>query len=106
MVMHYGMSDSLGLRTYGENQGSIFLGRDMAYGRNYGEDAAKAIDEEVSRILDYNHKRAIQIVEENKDTLTRLAQTLIRVETLDRDDFEAVMNGEEEEQEPIAAPSD
>jgi cell division protease FtsH len=106
MVMQYGMSDSLGLRTYGESQGSIFLGRDMTYGRDYGEDAAKAIDEAVSRILDYNHKRALQIVEENKDTLAKLAQTLIKVETLDRDDFESVMNSEEEEHEPIVAPGD
>jgi cell division protease FtsH len=106
MVMQYGMSDSLGLRTYGETQGSIFIGRDMAYGRDYGEDAAKAIDEDVSRILDHNHKRALQIVEDNKDMLTRLAQTLIRVETLDRDEFESVMNDEEEEHEPIVAPGD
>jgi cell division protease FtsH len=92
MVMQYGMSESLGLRTFGEQQGSIFLGRDMTYGRDYSEDAAKSIDEEVGRILDENYIRAKQIVEDNKDKLVELAETLMRVETLDREEFEALMN--------------
>jgi cell division protease FtsH len=92
MVMQYGMSSNLGLRTFGEQQGSIFLGRDMTYGRDYSEDAATAIDEEVGRILDTNYDRAKQIIEENKGQLVKLAQTLINVETLDREEFETLMN--------------
>jgi cell division protease FtsH len=106
MVMNYGMSESLGLRTFGEQQGSIFLGRDMTYGRDYSEDAAKSIDIEVSRILEENYDRAKQIVEENKDKLVELAKTLMTVETLDREDFEHVMDKEVEESAPIASPSD
>ncbi|MGH2538090.1 MAG: ATP-dependent zinc metalloprotease FtsH [Candidatus Promineifilaceae bacterium] len=92
MVMEYGMGEQLGLRTFGETQGSIFLGRELGYGRNYGEDAAKAIDVEVERILQKNYVRARQIIEENRNKLVELAQTLMQVETLDREDFEALMN--------------
>lgn len=114
MVMQYGMSSNLGLRTFGEQQGSIFLGRDMTYGRDYGEDAATAIDEEVGRILDTNYDRAKQIIEENKSQLVMLAQTLINVETLDREEFEALMNRAEQiepeiepmtETEPLVEPA-
>jgi cell division protease FtsH len=106
MVMNYGMSDSLGLRTFGEQQGSIFLGRDMTYGRDYSEDAAKSIDEEVTHILDENYVRAMQIVEENKDKLVELAKELINIETLDREDFERLMDIEMEESETVGTPSD
>ena len=94
MVMQYGMSDGLGLRTFGQQQTSIFLGRDMGYGRDYSEDAAKSIDEEVADILSANYVRAKQIVEENKDRLIDLAETLKKVETLDRTEFEDLMNRE------------
>jgi len=106
--MHYGMSDNLGLRTFGEQQGSIFLGRDMTYGRDYSEDAAKSIDEEVTRILDSNYERSKQIVMDNKDKLVELAKTLMTVETLDREDFEGLMDKEivESEEEPLGTPSD
>jgi cell division protease FtsH len=92
MVMQYGMSDGLGLRTFGEQQGSIFLGRDMGFGRDYSEDAARLIDDEVRDILDKNYVRAKQIISENKDRLIDLAETLKKVETLDRSEFEALMN--------------
>ncbi len=104
MVMHYGMSRGLGLRTFGEQQGSIFLGRDMTYGRDYSEEAAKTIDEEVGRILDEAYVRAKQVIEENKQILVKLADTLIIVETLDRKEFETVMNQEIEEEESIPEP--
>lgn len=103
MVMQYGMSDNLSLRTFGEQQGSIFLGRDMGYGRDYSEDAAKAIDEEVSNILEKNYLVAKQIIQDNKDKLIELAETLKKLETLDRTEFEALMNriGPDEEEEPM-----
>jgi cell division protease FtsH len=88
------MSNGLGLRTFGEQQSSIFLGRDMGFGRDYSEDAAKSIDEEVTEILATNYTRAMQVVEENKDRLIDLAETLKKVETLDRSEFETLMNRE------------
>ncbi len=92
MVMRYGMSNLLGLRTYGEQTGSVFLGRDLNYGRDYSEDAARAIDQEVKEILDKAYCRAKEIIETNRDRMVELAQTLLRVETLDRAAFEALMN--------------
>ncbi len=92
MVMRYGMSDHLSLRTFGEQQESIFLGRDLGYGRDYSEEAAKLIDESVNSILDESYIRAKQVVETNKDKLIELAETLKRVETLDRPEFEELMN--------------
>lgn len=92
MVMRYGMSEVLGLRTYGEQTGNIFLGRDMGYGRDYSEDAAKLIDEEVRLILDRAYKKAKQVIEDNREKMVKLARTLIEVETLDRTGFEALMN--------------
>jgi len=104
MVMQYGMSRNIGLRTFGEQQASIFLGRDMTYGRDYGEEAAKIIDEEVGMILDNGYDRAKKIVKENQKRLVELADTLIKVETLDREEFEAVMNREIPEEEPVVEP--
>ncbi len=104
MVMEYGMSDSIGLRAFGNGSGNIFLGRDMTYGRDYSEDAAQAIDKEVARILDENYQRAKQIVEDNKDKLTALAENLMKVETMDREDFEALMNETAPELEATDSP--
>ncbi len=95
MVMQYGMSRELSLRTFGDQESSIFLGRDMGYGRDYSEDAATSIDEEVSEILDRNYRRAKELVEENRDKLVELAETLMEVETLDRSEFEELMNREQ-----------
>ncbi len=110
MVMQYGMSENLALRSFGEQQGSIFLGRDMGYGRDYSEEAAKAIDDEVDLILDKNYKRAYQIIDNNKNMLVELAETLQTVETLDRLEFEQIMNKiqtdqEEDEPEAIVEPA-
>ncbi len=104
MVMQYGMSENLALRSFGEQRGNVFLGREMGYGRDYSEDAAKAIDDEVDLILNKNYKRAWQIIEENKEKLVALAENLIMVETLDRLEFEQFMNSEQthqEEDEPV-----
>jgi cell division protease FtsH len=95
MVREYGMSETLGLPTYGDDMNNPFLGREMGYGlggRDYSEEAARAIDEEVRRLLDENYKRALAIVRENRQKMVRLAQKLIEVETLDRETFEKLMN--------------
>ncbi len=95
MVMQYGMSDALGLPTYGGQRNSPFLGQEWGYGmggRDYSEEAAKVIDEEVRQLLGANYERALNIIRENRDTLVRLATTLMDVETLDRAAFEKLMN--------------
>jgi cell division protease FtsH len=94
MVMNYGMSASLGLPTYGDYGSNPFVGRDYGFGggRDYSEEAAKAIDDEVRLILDRNYKRARQIIEENRNKMVALADALLEVETMDRKLFEKLMN--------------
>lgn len=95
MVREYGMSETLGLPTYGDDSNNPFLGREMGYGlggRDYSEEAARAIDEEVRRLLEDNYKRALTIVRENRQKMVALAQKLIEVETIDRETFERLMN--------------
>jgi cell division protease FtsH len=95
MVMEYGMSDRLGLPTYGSGSGNPFVGREMGWfgsGRDYSEEAAQSIDAEVKRILEENYNRAQTIIEQNHDRMVYLATTLMDVETLDRAAFEKLMN--------------
>lgn len=95
MVMEYGMSEKLGLPTYGSGAGNPFVGREMGWfgsGREYSEEAAQAIDTEVKLILQDNYNRALQIIDQNHDRMVQLATTLMDVETLDRPAFERLMN--------------
>ena len=92
MVTRYGMSEKLGLRTFGEQHGNIFLGRDLMEQRNYSEEAAVQIDNEVRRILDHAYHRAKTILQDNRDKLVRLSEMLLERETVDREEFEALMN--------------
>ena len=91
MITRYGMSEKLGLRTFGEQTGNIFLGRDLMEQRNYSEEAAVQIDQEVRRILDHAYLRAKTILQENREKLILLSQTLLDKETVDREEFEAIM---------------
>ncbi len=104
MVTKYGMSDALGLRTYGEEQDNVFLGRELASNRDYSEEAAKLIDREVRGILDHNYERAKEIIRHNRNKMSRLVEKLMVVETLDRDEFEKLMNEEPSDAEtPLGA---
>ncbi|MEZ4643880.1 MAG: hypothetical protein R3E31_14305 [Chloroflexota bacterium] len=84
MVMEYGMSDKLGLPTYGENSNNPFLGRELGWGmgRDYSEEAARSIDEEVRRILEENYGRALNLVRENQHKMENLANLLMEVGSL------------------------
>jgi cell division protease FtsH len=93
MVMRFGMSDKLGLPIYGDESGNPFLGRDYGLGaRDYSEEAARLIDQEVKRILEEQYERAVTIITENRLRVERLVEVLMELETLDRDTFEALMN--------------
>lgn len=91
MVTQYGMSDTLGPRTFGGGQGSLFLGRDLYEQRDYSEQAAEEIDNEVKRIVQTAYTRAKSILTENRDKLEMIASILIEQETLDRTSFEELM---------------
>ncbi|MBL8153473.1 MAG: ATP-dependent zinc metalloprotease FtsH [Anaerolineae bacterium] len=93
MVTRYGMSDVLGPRTFGGGSGSVFLGRDMFEQRDYSEQAAEDIDNEVRRILTTSYNRAKTILLENRAKLDTLVEVLLERETLDRTTFEELMDG-------------
>jgi cell division protease FtsH len=91
MITRFGMSDDLGLRTFGEPESAVFLGRDLIERRDYSEEAAAAIDVEVREIIDRAYKRATDILETNRHKLISVAESLMENETLDREAFEALM---------------
>jgi len=95
MVTQFGFSETLGPRSFGGGSGSLFLGRDLYEQRDYSEQAAEDIDNEVKRILQTAYQRAKSTLTEHRDKLEKLAVLLIEVETLDRVQFEALMAGEE-----------
>ena len=99
MVMKYGMSDRLGLISYGDDDDEVFIGRDLAHTRSYSEDVAKAIDEEIRRIIGECHDQAKKIILEHEDVLHRCAKLLLEKEKVHRDEFEALFTTEDPETE-------
>ncbi len=90
MVTRYGFSQRLGLRTFGEEQGNQYLGN-MGEVRNYSEEMAQMIDQEIHTILNASYKRAKEVIGQNRHKLNLLASALLAQETLERSDFEALM---------------
>ena len=86
LVTRYGMS-SLGPRTFGHKEELVFLGKEMSEERNYSEATAKEIDMEVSRFISDAYKTAEKIITEKKETLERIAKTLLEKETLEQEEF-------------------
>jgi cell division protease FtsH len=93
MVTRYGMSDKLGPMTFGQKEELVFLGKEIGEQRDYSEAIAQQIDEEVRQIVGAAHQRAKQILTEHREQLERVAQQLLEVETLEADDFVAVLEG-------------
>jgi cell division protease FtsH len=91
MVTRYGMSPTMGPMTFGQKQELVFLGRELSEQRNYSEAVAKQIDAEVRRLVGEAYVRAREILQANLDRLHTVAKKLLEVETLDRPDFEALM---------------
>jgi cell division protease FtsH len=93
MTMRFGMSDKLGPRVLGHNQGAPFLGRDMHSEPDYSDDMARTIDSEIRRIIEEAHQRARDILVEHRGDLETLAQILLRRETIEREEFLALLEG-------------
>ncbi len=91
MVRAYGMSDELGPVSYGERSDLVFLGREIAEGRNYSEKVAEKIDGEVSNIIIRAYNRSKQLLGDNRDKLVAVAKALLERETLDNVEFRQVM---------------
>jgi len=93
MVTDYGMSEKLGPRTFGHKEEMVFLGREISEQRDYSEEVARMIDEEVQSIIETAHKTARTILTKNKKKLEILAQELINKETLEGKDLEQIFSG-------------
>jgi len=91
MVTEFGMSDRLGPIALGRRHGNPFLGRDLMEDRNYSEEIAKAIDEEVRGIMEHCYSRARKILEDNRETMERIVRVLLERETIEREEFVALM---------------
>jgi cell division protease FtsH len=90
MVTRYGFSEKLGLRTFGQEQGNPYLGS-FGESRDYSEEMAQRIDEEIREILDVAYGRAKTIITDQRDKLENLAKRLLDIETVDRAEFETLM---------------
>ena len=90
MVTKYGFSENVGLINYNNDDDEVFIGRDLAHTRGYGEGVASKIDEEVKRIIDECYAKARAIIQENSDVLHKSADLLLEKEKIGRDEFEAL----------------
>ncbi len=90
MVTKYGMSDTLGLICYGDDDDEVFIGRDLAHTRGYADETASAIDNEVKRIVDECYMKAKKIIEDHKDILYKSAELLMEKEKITGAEFEAL----------------
>jgi cell division protease FtsH len=94
MVCEWGMSENLGPLTFGKKEEQIFLGREITQHRDYSEDTAVKIDQEVNSIVMENYDRVKQLLTDNLTTLHRLAENLLERESLDTEDIDKIVNGE------------
>src|SRR5262249_20265020 len=92
MVCEFGMSD-LGPLAYGKNQGEIFLGRDLATSRDFSEDTAIKIDQEVKRFVTTGYQRAKDILSSNRKALARIGESLLEREPLDATEVRLLVEG-------------
>jgi len=95
MVQRWGMSDSLGPRVFGDNESEVFMGRDLVTHRNLSNAIAEAVDKEVSRIIVEQYDRARSIIEENRHIIERMAKNLLEWETLESDQIDQIMAGDD-----------
>ncbi len=98
MTMRFGMSDKLGPRVLGHNHGAPFLGRDMHSEPDYSDELARDIDAEIRRIIEEAHGRARALLVEHRDQLDMLSEVLLRRETIEREEFLALLEGKPEDE--------
>jgi len=98
MVMRFGMSEKLGPRVFGHDHGLPFLGREFSAEPDYSDEIAREIDDEIRRIVEAAHVQAKQILGEHRDQLERISEILIKRETIERDQFVALLQGTSEDE--------
>lgn len=94
MVTKYGFSDKLGLINYDDESDDVFIGRDLAHSKGYGENTASAIDEEVREIVDTCYKKAKKIIEDHMEQLHASAALLMEKEKIGREEFESLFDAD------------
>jgi cell division protease FtsH len=97
MVMRFGMSERLGPRVFGHDHGQPFLGREFSSEPDYSDEIAREIDDEIRRIVESAHQRAKDLLTEHRDALEVTSQCLMKRETIEKDEFVALLSGTPEE---------
>ncbi|HEY2718241.1 MAG TPA: cell division protein FtsH, partial [Solirubrobacteraceae bacterium] len=98
MVMRFGMSDKLGPRVFGHDHGQPFLGREFSTEPDYSDEIAREIDDEVRSIIEAAHQRARDILTEHQQELTKISEILVKRETIEKEEFLALLAGKSEEE--------
>ncbi|MBO5561805.1 MAG: cell division protein FtsH, partial [Firmicutes bacterium] len=93
MVTKYGMSEKLGPILFGDDQQEVFLGRDFGHTKNYSEEIAKTIDEEIKRIISEAYDLAKRTLEDNMDSLHKAAQLLMEKEKITGEELREIIRG-------------
>jgi cell division protease FtsH len=96
MIMRFGMSEKLGPRVLGRGHDQPFLGRDYGAEADYSEEIAREIDDEIRRVIEESHELALAVLREHMEELHRISAILIERETIDKDQFERLLAGEDE----------
>jgi cell division protease FtsH len=97
MVMRFGMSEKLGPRVFGHDHSQPFLGREFSTEPDYSDEIAREIDDEVRRIVESAHTRATEILTTQRENLAKLAEILVKRETIERVEFVALLDGQSEQ---------
>src|SRR5947207_2833957 len=93
VVMRFGMSDEMGARVFGHDHGQPFLGREFSSEPDYSDEIAREIDDEIRRIVEAAHQQAKDILTEHRSSLEKISEILVKRETIERDEFEALLAG-------------
>jgi cell division protease FtsH len=98
MVMRFGMSEKLGPRVFGHDHGQPFLGREFSAEPDYSDEIAREIDDEIRRIVESAHQRAKDLLTEHRESLGTISEILVKRETIEKEEFEALLAGKTEEE--------
>jgi cell division protease FtsH len=97
MVMRFGMSERLGPRVFGHDHGQPFLGREFSAEPDYSDEIAREIDDEIRRIVESAHQRAKDLLTEYRDALITISEILVKRETIEKEQFQALLAGKTEQ---------
>ncbi len=95
MVTKWGLSETMGPLSYGDEDGEVFLGHSVTQHKSVSDDTANSIDQEIRRIIDFNYDRAVELIKENMDKLHIMAKALMKYETIDKEQIDDIMEGKE-----------